>query len=110
LRAYTVEALCDLGYRVLEAASGREALQIVERHPEIELLFTDVVLGNGMNGRVLADEVVRRRPELPVLFTTGYTANAIVHHGRLDPGMHLIGKPFTYAELAAKVRRMLDKD
>ncbi|MFD0465977.1 ATP-binding protein [Microvirga aerilata] len=108
LRAYTVEALCDLGYRVLEAAGGREALQIVERHPEIELLFTDVVLGNGMNGRVLADEVVRRRPELPVLFTTGYTANAIVHHGRLDPGMHLIGKPFTYAELAAKVRRMLD--
>jgi CheY-like chemotaxis protein len=110
LRAYTIEALCDLGYRVLEAASGREALQIVERHPEIELLFTDVVLGNGMNGRVLADEVARRRPGLPVLFTTGYTANAIVHHGRLDPGMHLIGKPFTYAELAAKVRRMLDKD
>ena len=50
----------------------------------------------------------RRRPGLPVLFTTGYTSNAIVHHGRLDPGMHLIGKPFTYAELAAKVRRMLD--
>ncbi len=110
LRAYTVEALCDLGYRVLEAASGREALQIVERHPEIELLFTDVVLGNGMNGRALADEAARRRPGLPVLFTTGYTANAIVHHGRLDPGMHLIGKPFTYAELAAKVRRMLDRD
>jgi PAS domain S-box-containing protein len=110
LRAYTIEALCDLGYRVLEAATGREALRIVEQHPEIELLFTDVVLGNGMNGRVLADEVARRRPELPVLFTTGYTANAIVHHGRLDPGMHLIGKPFTYAELAAKVRRMLDRD
>jgi CheY-like chemotaxis protein len=108
LRTYTTEALRDLGYRVLEAADGRGALEIVERHPEIELLFTDVVLTGGMNGRALSDEVSRRRPGLPVLFTTGYTSNAIVHHGRLDPGMHLIGKPFTYAELAAKVRRMLD--
>jgi signal transduction histidine kinase len=108
LRAYAVEALRDLGYRVLEAAEGWEALTIVEQHPEIALLFTDVVLTGGINGRVLADEVTRHKPGLPVLYTTGYTANAIVHHGRLDPGMHLIGKPFTYAELAAKVRRMLD--
>jgi hypothetical protein len=63
-----------------------------------------------MNGRVLSDEVSRRRPGLPVLYTTGYTQNAIVHHGRLDPGMHPIGKPFTYADLASKVRRMLDGD
>ncbi|MGF9757052.1 ATP-binding protein [Microvirga sp. 0TCS3.31] len=110
LRTYTTEALRDLGYRVLEAGDGRGALEIVVRHPEIELLFTDVVLAGGMNGRALSDEVSRRRPELPVLFTTGYTSNAIVHHGRLDPGMHLIGKPFTYAELASKVRRMLDGD
>jgi CheY-like chemotaxis protein len=109
LRAYAVEALSDLGYRVLEAADGRRALEIIARHPEIRLLFTDVVLGGGMNGRVVADEVARLRPDLPVLYTTGYTANAIVHHGRLDPGMHLIGKPFTFAELAAKVRFMLDK-
>jgi CheY-like chemotaxis protein len=109
LRAYTTEALCDLGYRVLEAADGREALEIVHKHPEIQLLFTDVVLRGGMNGRAIADEVARCRPGLPVLFTTGYTSNAIVHHGRLDPGMHLIGKPFTYAELAAKVRSMLDE-
>ena len=108
LRLYTTEALRDLGYRVLEAADGREALEAVERHPEIELLFTDVVLTGGMNGRALAEEVTRRRPDLPVLFTTGYTSNAIVHHGRLDPGMPLIGKPFTYAELASKVRRVLD--
>jgi PAS domain S-box-containing protein len=110
LRSYAIEALCDLGYRVLEAADGREALELIDKHPEIALLFTDVVLRGGMNGRVIADEVAKRRPELPVLFTTGYTSNAIVHHGRLDPGMHLIGKPFTYAELAAKVRRMLDED
>jgi PAS domain S-box-containing protein len=108
LRAYAVEALRDLGYRVLEAADGQGALSVVEQHPEIDLLFTDVVLGGGMNGRALADEVTRRNPKLPVLYTTGYTQNAIVHHGRLDPGMHLIGKPFTYADLAAKVRRMLD--
>jgi len=109
LRVYTVEALRDLGYRVLEAANGKDALTVVHRHPEIDLLFTDVVLAGGMNGRAIADEVARIRPGLPVLFTTGYTSNAIVHHGRLDPGMHLIGKPFTYAELAAKIRRMLDR-
>jgi PAS domain S-box-containing protein len=108
LRAYSVEALRDLGYRVLEAADGKSALAVVEQHADIQLLFTDVVLTGGMNGRALAEEVSRRRPEVPVLYTTGYTANAIVHHGRLDPGMHLIGKPFTYAELAVKVRRMLD--
>jgi PAS domain S-box-containing protein len=108
LRAYAAEALRDLGYRVLEAAEGREALSVVEQHHEIALLFTDVVLTGGMNGRVLADAVTRCKPGLPVLYTTGYTANAIVHHGRLDPGMHLIGKPFTYSELAAKVRQLLD--
>jgi PAS domain S-box-containing protein len=108
LRAYAVEALCDLGYRVLEAADGREALSIVEQHPEIALLFTDVVLTGGMNGRDLANAATRHKPDLPVLYTTGYTPNAIVHHGRLETGMHLIGKPFTYAELAAKVRWMLD--
>jgi CheY-like chemotaxis protein len=108
LRAYAVEALRDLGYRVVEAADGKGALAVLDRHPEIALLFTDVVLTGGMNGRLLADEVTRRKPALPVLYTTGYTANAIVHHGRLDAGMQLIGKPFTSAELAAKVRRMLD--
>jgi PAS domain S-box-containing protein len=108
LRAYITETLRDLGYCVLEAADGRMALAIIEQHPEIELLFTDVVLTGGMNGRALADEVSRHKPGLPVLFTTGYTSNAVVHHGRLDPGMHLIGKPFTYAELAFEVRRVLD--
>ena len=110
LRAYTIEALCDLGYRVLEAADGREALELVAKHSEIRLLFTDVVVRGGMNGRAVAEEVLRHRPGLPVLFTTGYTSNAIVHQSRLDPRVHLIGKPFTYAELASKVRRMLDGD
>jgi CheY-like chemotaxis protein len=61
-----------------------------------------------MNGRQLADEAQRLRPELKVLFTTGYTQNAIVHHGRLDQGVHLISKPFTYADLSMKIRKVLD--
>ena len=62
----------------------------------------------GMNGRQLADEAMRRRPGLKVLFTTGYTRNAIVHHGRLDPGVNLISKPYTFADLSARVRAILD--
>jgi CheY-like chemotaxis protein len=61
-----------------------------------------------MNGRELAEEARRRRPKIRVLYTTGYARNAVVHHGRLDPGVHLIAKPFTYAELASKVRQVLD--
>ena len=81
---------------------------MLERHPEIELLFTDVGLPGGMNGRQLADAARKLRPDLKVLFTTGYARNAIVHHGRLDPGVQLITKPFTYAALAAKLGDMLD--
>jgi DNA-binding response OmpR family regulator len=66
------------------------------------------VMPGGVNGRQLADEAVRRRPGLKVLFTTGYTRNAIVHHGRLDPGVQMIGKPFSFDELGAKVRELLD--
>jgi CheY-like chemotaxis protein len=70
---------------VLAAANAAAALDIIGRSPEIELLFTDIVMLGGMNGRRLADEAMRQNPTLKVLFTTGYTANAIVHHGRLDP-------------------------
>jgi DNA-binding NtrC family response regulator len=71
------------------------------------MLFTDVVLTGGMNGRQLADEAVKMRPGLKVLFTTGYTQNAIVHQGRLDEGINFIGKPFTAAALIAKVQSVL---
>jgi DNA-binding response OmpR family regulator len=74
----------------------------------IDLLLTDVVMPGGVNGRQLADEATRRRPTLRVLFMTGYTRNAIVHHGRLDAGIHMIGKPFSFQELAARVRARLD--
>ena len=76
---------------------------------EVDLLFTDVVLPGGMNGREIASEALRRRPKLKVLFTTGYTRNAIVHHGRLDADVEVVFKPFTYFDLATKIRRVLDR-
>ena len=107
VRGFTVEMLRELGYGVLEAANGHAALRLIESAPAIQLLFTDVGLPGGMNGRQLADEAIKLRPDLKVLFTSGYTRNAIVHGGRLDAGVALIGKPFTYAALAEKVREVL---
>jgi two-component system NtrC family sensor kinase len=72
------------------------------------LLLTDVVLPNGLNGRQLSDEMLRRRPDIKVLFVTGYTRNAIIHHGRLDPDIDLLTKPFTADALTRKVRQILD--
>jgi PAS domain S-box-containing protein len=108
LRAFTVEVLSELGYRVLEAETAAGAMALVERESRIDVLFTDVVLPGGTDGRALAEEAMRLRPAMRVLFTTGYTRNAIVHHGRLDPGVQMIGKPFTYAELASKVREVIE--
>ena len=108
LRSYTVETLAELGYRVLSATNGAAAIDILDSGADIDLLFTDVVMPGGLNGRQLANEAVRRRPGLKVLFTTGYTRNAIVHHGRLDPGLEMIGKPFSSDELTRKVRAILD--
>ena len=110
LRAYTVELLrrsrlWRAGRRECRRARSRSSTR---RHT-IDLLFTDVVMPGGMNGRELADEAMRRRPGLKVLFTTGYTRNAIVHHGRLDPGLDMIGKPFTFEELGTRIRGILDR-
>ena len=93
---------------MLSATNGAAAIDILDSGDDIDLLFTDVVMPGGLNGRQLADEAVRRRPGLKVLFTTGYTRNAIVHHGRLDPGVEMIGKPFSIDELTRKVRAILD--
>ena len=110
LRVYGVEVLSDLGYSVLAASNAAVALEIIDRGHPIDVLFTDVVMPGGMNGRQLADEAKRRRPGLKVLFTTGYTRNAIVHHGRLDPGVEMIGKPFTFQELGERIRTLLDRE
>ena len=107
VRRFTVEVLNELGYRVLEADGAAGALRLLDLHPEIVLLFTDVVMPD-VNGARLADEARRRRPDLKVLFTTGYTRNAIVHNGVLDAGVEMIGKPFTLDALAAKLRLVLE--
>ena len=78
LRLYAVEVLSELGYRTLNAANGKAALEVLDREPDIDLLFTDVVMPGGMNGRQFADEAMKQRPGLKVLFTTGYTRNAII--------------------------------
>ena len=108
VRLTTVAALRDLGYTVIHASSGADALEMLERHSGVTLLFTDVVMP-GINGRELAERARRQFPHLRVLFTTGYTPNAIVHDGRLDRGIHLVAKPFTMAQLAVKVREVLDQ-
>ncbi|WP_375401785.1 PAS domain S-box protein [uncultured Sphingomonas sp.] len=109
VRAYSVDSLRELGYRVLEAHDGPSALRLLAR-PEgrVDLLFSDVVLPGGLTGADLAAEARVLRPGLPVLFTTGYARDAIVHQGRLDAGVELLTKPFTYADLAARVRDVID--
>jgi PAS domain S-box-containing protein len=108
VRAYLVELLRDLNYRVLSAHDAVAALGMIEtRDIRIDLLLTDVVLP-GVNGRQLAEQAKNRRPDLKVLFTTGYSRNAIVHQGRLDPGVAMIQKPITQDALAARIRDLLD--
>ncbi len=107
VRALTVEGLRDLGYSVLAAPGGSEALKLLEANPNVELLFTDIVMPH-INGRQLAEAAHKVRPDLKVLYTTGYTRNAVVHNGMLDPGVRLLGKPFTLEQLARTVRDVLD--
>ena len=108
VRTHSVECLRELGYRVVEAHDGPSALRLLERQPRVDLLFTDVVLPGGLTGAQVASEARERRPDLKVLFTTGYARNAIIHHGRLDKGVQLITKPFSFGDLAAKIRDVLD--
>ncbi len=106
VRQFSIEALSELGYPVLAADGAAGALALLEQHPDIALLFTDVVMPE-VNGRQLADEALKRRPDLKVLFTTGYSRNALEHDGVLDPAVHVIGKPFTLEDLALRVRAVL---
>jgi signal transduction histidine kinase len=106
VREMTVSALRDLGYTVVHAPSGRDALGYLDDHTNVALLFTDVVMPE-MNGRELAVEALKRRPALKILYTTGYTRNAIVHNGVVDPGTAFLAKPFTVRQLAMKVDHLL---
>ena len=107
-RQVTTESLRELGYTVLHADSAAAALRTLDAREDISLLFTDIVMPE-MNGRKLADEATRRRPGLKVLYTTGYTRNAIIHNGIVDPDVQLISKPFTLEQLSRKVRDRLDR-
>jgi signal transduction histidine kinase len=108
VREIACAILADLGYRVLEAADGEEALRVFGAHAAtVDLLLTDVVLPGKVRGRELSERVRAIRPEVRVLFMSGYTENSIVHHGRLDDGVQLIGKPFKREQLARKVAEAL---
>lgn len=106
VRQMTVEALREIGYSVIEASGGRDALQQINHHMKIDLLFTDVVMPD-MNGKLVADAVRDRFPEVRVIFTTGYTRNAIVQNGTVEPGVNLLLKPFTLEQLSTKVSEVL---
>jgi PAS domain S-box-containing protein len=108
VRNYSTEALRDLGYTVIHASNGPDALRLIEAGQDVTLLFTDVVMPE-MTGRTLADHALKLLPGLKVLFTTGYTRNAVVHNGVLDPGTNFLPKPFAIDQLAAKVRSVLDE-
>jgi PAS domain S-box-containing protein len=108
VRNYVVTQIRSLGYTTLEASNAAEALAAIGSGAAIDLLFTDVIMPGPMNGRLLVDEAVKRRPSLKILYTSGYTENAIVHHGRLDSGVLLLAKPYRKPELAKMIRMALD--
>jgi PAS domain S-box-containing protein len=109
VRTSVTAQLESLGYRTIATANATEALAAVDQGADFDLLFTDVIMSGSMDGRQLADEVASRRPGTKVLFTSGYTESAIIHHGRLDPGVLLLGKPHRKADLARMLRAALEQ-
>jgi CheY-like chemotaxis protein len=109
VRQYVLTQIQNLGYATLSASNGAEALSAIDSGKEIDLLFTDVIMPGGMNGRELADAVTRRRPGVAVLYMSGYPEAAMMHDGRLDPDVTLLSKPYRPAELARVIREVLDQ-
>jgi signal transduction histidine kinase len=107
VRTSVIRQLESLGYRTLAAGNGAEALALVDQGLQFDLLFTDIVMPGGINGAELGREVARRRPGVKMLYTSGYSEDGIVHHGRLDPGIVLLGKPYRKLDLARKIRGVL---
>jgi len=108
-RKFVVSQLESLGYKIVSAATGTEALALVAHGLTFDLLFTDVIMPGGLNGRQLAEEIAQRLPSLRVLYTSGYAENAIVHDGQLDPGIALLNKPYRKADLARRIRETLSQ-
>jgi len=108
IRMLVVDALDDIGVASVEAGSGPEALGLLEQMDRIDLLITDVGLPGGLNGRQVADRAREMRPDLKVLFITGYAENAALNHGHIGPGTRVLTKPFSVAELTAKIESLLD--
>jgi nitrogen-specific signal transduction histidine kinase/CheY-like chemotaxis protein len=107
VRRYVITQIESLGYTTLEASNAAEAMTIIDTAVTIDLLFTDVIMPGSMNGRQLVDAALKQRPALKTLFTSGYTENAIVHHGRLDSGVLLLAKPYRKSDLARMFRLAL---
>jgi PAS domain S-box-containing protein len=107
IRVLISDALADLGYNAIEAGDGASGLAMLQAHPAIQLLVTDVGLPKGMNGRQLADAARVDRPDLKVLFITGYAENAVLGNGQLGPGMHVLTKPFAMDMLANRIREVI---
>jgi PAS domain S-box-containing protein len=107
VRRLVVMQLTKLGYRVVSAVGGSEALEVLKREDGFDLLFTDVVMPGGLNGRELANEARKLVPGLRVVFTSGYAENAVVNDGRLGNGVHLLNKPYRRSELATRIRDAL---
>ena len=110
VRSYTVSSLRELGYVVFEAMDAASALEIIGQEPGIRLLFTDLGLPGGVDGRALTERARGARTSLKALITTAYAGSALIHDGRLDPAVELLNKPFSFAALATRIRGLLDGD
>jgi CheY-like chemotaxis protein len=108
VRAYVATQLTKLGYKVTTAANGKDAIALLSGDGSYDLLFTDIVMPGSLTGRDVAEKATELHPNIRVLFTSGYTQNAVMHHGRLDPGVQLLSKPYRLHQLAAKIREALD--
>ena len=107
VRMLVSDVLEDLGYIAIEVADGAAGLRVLQSDARIDLLITDVGLPGGMNGRQVADAGRALRPGLKVLFITGYAENAVLSHGHLDPGMHVVTKPFAMDALATRIKELI---
>ena len=107
VRDFVVSQIQSLGYLTLAAVNAAEAMAVINGPQEINLLFTDMIMPGSMNGRQLADAALRQRAALKILFTSGYSNEAIIHHGHLDAGVLLLAKPYRKSDLARMIRAAL---